>query len=276
MRTIFSPGFERFRGFFFLSGIVVKKTLLSILLMFVAAFAGCDAAYAQFTVIRGVNPSAVFTNLNADAFGNLAVNCTIGCGASGGTGGLAANGAAVAGNPVLVAGYDGTLTRTILTDTSGRQIVNVFSLPALPTGSNAIGTVGVTALPALPTGANTIGAVTISGTPSVTLSSTTLSGTTNNVIVSPSTNTLVDHSGTITTGGTSQTLSAAKSRHYLFVQNVSSANLYVNFTSNASASTGSIMIAPNGSFVMESTFVSSELITIFGATTGQGFTAKDF
>jgi hypothetical protein len=37
--------------------------------------------------------------------------------------GDAANGAAVAGNPVLAAGYDGTDARTILTDTSGRQEV---------------------------------------------------------------------------------------------------------------------------------------------------------
>lgn len=252
------------------------------------------SAHAQFTVIRGVSPSNAFVNLNSDAFNNLAVNCVEGCSASGGTGGLAPNGSAVAGNPVLIAGYDGTLTRTLLTDTSGRQAVTVFSLPSIPTGSNAIGTVAVTSLPAisLATGSNTIGAVTISGTPAVTVTGTvgitgtvTTSGTTvlnagGNIIgiatIQPTTNTLVDKSGTITTGGTSQTLSAAKSRHYLFVQNTSSANEYINFTSAASAGSGSVVLIPGASFVQEGSFVSSELVTIFGATTGQTFTAKDF
>jgi hypothetical protein len=86
----------------------------------------------------------------------------------------------------------------------------------------------------------------------------------------------VDHSGSITTGGTAQTLSAAKSRKYFFFQNLSVSNMYLNFTSAASASTGSILIVPGGSYVQEGSFVSSELISVFGATTGQQFTAKDF
>jgi hypothetical protein len=280
MRTIFSPWFERIRGFFFISGNVVKKALLSLALTFSATFAGCDAAYAQFSVIRGVNPSAAFVNLNADQYGNIQVNCTIGCGASAGTGGLAANGSAASGNPVLTAGWDGTLVRTELTDTSGRQIVSVFSLPALPPGANAIGTVGVTALPSLPTGANAIGTVGVTALPSLptganTIGAVTVSGTPT-VIATPTSNTLTDHSGTIITGGTSQTISTARARKYLFVQNLSSGALYINFTSAASASSGSIYIPPNGSFVQESFFASSEAITIFGATTGQAFTAKDF
>lgn len=266
----------------------MKRILLSLAFLLMPIIAS-----AQFTVIRGVSPSNAFVNINSDAQNNLAVNCVQGCGASGGTGGLAPNGSAVSGNPVLTAGYDGTLTRTFLTDTSGRQAVTVFSLPSIPAGANAIGSVSVSALPSisLATGANTIGAVTISGTPAVTISgtpavsisgtpavtltSTTLSGTANNVVISPSTTTLVDHSGTITTGGTSQTLSAAKSRKYFMVQNTSSANLYINFTSAASAATGSIQIPPGGSFFQEGSFVSSELIAIFGATTGQTFTSKD-
>lgn len=91
----------------------------------------------------------------------------------------------------------------------------------------------------------------------------------------PTSAALVDHSGTIAVGGTSQTLSAAKSRHYFFVQNLSTTNLYINFTSAASAGSGSILLLPNASFVQEGSLVSSELITIFGATTGQAFTAKD-
>ncbi|GAC1368585.1 MAG: hypothetical protein NVSMB30_05340 [Hymenobacter sp.] len=43
--------------------------------------------------------------------------------------------------------------------------VGVTALPALPPGTNAIGTVGVTALPALPAGANAIGSVSVSNLP---------------------------------------------------------------------------------------------------------------
>lgn len=48
---------------------------------------------------------------------------TGGTAGSQGVGGLAASGTAVAGNPVLMAGSDGTDARSILTDTSGRQEV---------------------------------------------------------------------------------------------------------------------------------------------------------
>jgi hypothetical protein len=237
----------------------MKRIIFSIMLLCASL-----SAHAQFSVIRGVNPSNAFVNLNADTFGNIAVNCVIGCGASSGTGGLAANGAAVAGNPVLIAGYDGTLTRTIKTDTSGQANVNVVNTPAVTVSGTA--TVSVSGTPN----------VSVTNTPAVTLASTTLSGTSNNVLISPSTNTLVDKSGTITAGGTAQTLSAAKSRKYLFIQNLSVSNLYINFTSAASASVGSVVIIPGGSFVQEGSFVSSELVSVFGATTGQAFTAKEF
>jgi hypothetical protein len=245
----------------------MKKVFVSLALM-LASF----SAFAQFTVIRGVNPSSAFVNLNADTFGNVAVNCVIGCGASAGTGGLAANGAAVTGNPVLIAGYDGTLTRTLKTDTSGQANINVVNTPAVTVSGTA--TVSVSNTPAVTVSGTPN--VSVTNTPAVTLASTTLSGTSNNVLISPSTNTLVDHSGSITTGGTAQTLSAAKSRKYFFFQNLSVSNMYLNFTSAASASTGSILIVPGGSYVQEGSFVSSELISVFGATTGQQFTAKDF
>lgn len=250
------------------------KGIKFILWMALALFA--TTSHAQFTVIRGVNPSQAFVNLNSDASGNIAVNCVVGCGASAGTGGLAANGAAVSGNPVLVAGYDGTLTRTLKTDTSGQANVNVVNTPAVTATISGTPAVSISGTPAVTATISGTPAVSISGTPAVTLASTTLSGTSNNVLISPSTNTLVDHSGTITTGGTAQTLSAAKSRKYLFIQNLSVSNLYINFTSAASASTGSILLVPGASFVQEGSFVSSELISVFGATTGQAFTAKDF
>lgn len=276
------------------------KGIKFILWMALALFA--TTSHAQFSVIRGVNPSQAFVNLNADSSGNIAVNCVVGCGASAGTGGLAPNGSPVSGNPVLVAGSDGTNARTIATDTSGilkttvtgvatvggsvseGSVTSAFPLRiagwdgtnirTLKTDSSGQANINVVNTPAVTVSGTPN--VAITNTPAVTLTSTTLSGSSNNVLISPSTNTLVDHSGTITTGGTAQTLSAAKSRKYFFFQNLSVSNMYLNFTSAASASTGSILVVPGGSFVQEGSFVSSELISVFGVTTGQAFTSKDF
>ena len=51
------------------------------------------------------------------------------------------------------------------------NVGSVTTLPALPTGTNAIGTVGVTSLPALPAGTNAIGTVDVGNTVTVTLGS---------------------------------------------------------------------------------------------------------
>jgi hypothetical protein len=86
---------------------------------------------------------------------------------------------------------------------------------------------------------------------------------------------LTDGSGSITTGGTSQQIFAANAtRQYLFIENLSSGNLYVNFGSAATQGSGSIMIVPNGSFVMENGTVSNQTVNIIGATSAQAFTAK--
>lgn len=90
--------------------------------------------------------------------------------------------------------------------------------------------------------------------------------------------TLTDRSGSITTGGTSQTLAPANpSRQYLFIQNPPNAteNLYINFTSAASAASGSIGLVPGQSFVMETNFISTELVTVYAATAAHAYTAKE-
>ncbi|MEE8262729.1 MAG: hypothetical protein V3R83_09735 [Gammaproteobacteria bacterium] len=56
--------------------------------------------------------------------------------------GAAADGAAVAGNPVLVAGSDGANAQNLLTDASGRIEVNAINA-ALPAGTNNIGDVDI-------------------------------------------------------------------------------------------------------------------------------------
>ena len=87
---------------------------------------------------------------------------------------------------------------------------------------------------------------------------------------------LTNRSGTLTTGGVSQQLAAANAgRKYLFVQNLSAGDLWLNFTSAASAGGSSIKLQPNVGFEMSGDFVSTEAVTLFGATSGQAFVAKE-
>lgn len=90
------------------------------------------------------------------------------------------------------------------------------------------------------------------------------------------TGTLVDRSGTITTGGTSQQVAAANAgRNYIFIQNTSAGNLYINFGAAASVTVGSILLLPNASYVMEASYISTQVINIIGATTAQSYIAKE-
>jgi hypothetical protein len=92
---------------------------------------------------------------------------------------------------------------------------------------------------------------------------------------------LVDRSGSITVGGTSQQLAAAKSqRQHLFIQNLSSENLWINFGVAAVADQPSIRIEPGASYVAgprehEGEYVTPLAVNIIGATTGSKFTAKE-
>jgi len=75
-------------------------------------------------------------------------------------GGQAADGAPVTGNPVRIGGKDGSNnTQDLSTDTNGRANVNVVD--SLPAGDNNIGNVDVVTLPALPAGTNNIGDVDV-------------------------------------------------------------------------------------------------------------------
>lgn len=86
---------------------------------------------------------------------------------------------------------------------------------------------------------------------------------------------LTDGSGTITTGGSAQQIFAANTdRRYLLIQNVSTANEWINFGTSATESEPSIQLVPGGSFEFDAGFVDTELVSIIGATTGQAFTAK--
>ena len=87
--------------------------------------------------------------------------------------------------------------------------------------------------------------------------------------------TFTDGSSTIATGGTAQTVFASNaSRRYLLIQNTSSSNLWLNFTTTAVQAGPSILLLPYAIMTFEGNFVSTELVSIIGASTGQTFTAK--
>lgn len=113
-----------------------------------------------------------------------------------------------------------------------------------------------------------------------------VTGTVSNTGVS---GTMTDWSSTITLGGSSQTLAAANAtRKYLMISNPPDAasqgiataeKLCVNFTSAASlTAAGSVCLNPGVTMVMSAVggFVSTELVTVIGATTGHIYTAKEY
>jgi hypothetical protein len=113
------------------------------------------------------------------------------------------------------------------------------------------------------------------GTPRVVIA-TDQPSFTNPVPIKPGGGTLTDRSGTIATGATQQQLAASNSsRKYLLIQNNSSETLWFNFTTNAVTSQPSLSLLPGQSFVQESGYVSTELISIIGASTGSAFSAKE-
>lgn len=123
--------------------------------------------------------------------------------------------------------------------------------------------------------------LTVNGTvaPGTTAPSVTSSGASSSTpnYVRPSTGTLTDRSGTITTGGTAQQAMAANtSRKYLLIQNISDTNMWINFTTTAVQDSPSILLLANGgSLAQEAGFVSTEAVSIICATTGKKWTAKE-
>lgn len=88
---------------------------------------------------------------------------------------------------------------------------------------------------------------------------------------------LQDRSGTVAVGGVSQTLMARNSdRFYLFFQNLSTGDLWLNHTAAAQIGVaGNIRVAPCAVFALEGSYVSAEPWYVIGATSGQAFTAKE-
>jgi hypothetical protein len=125
---------------------------------------------------------------------------------------------------------------------------------------------------ATPAGANIIGKVGIDQT---------TPGTSNAVAVIPVGVTYTDRSGTVTAGGTAQTAMAANaSRKGLWVQNVSTGDLYINSvaaaSSTVSAGSGSLKIVSGAYWEPPAHGVPTGAISVYGATTGQAWVAREW
>jgi hypothetical protein len=84
-----------------------------------------------------------------------------------------------------------------------------------------------------------------------------------------------DGSGSIASGGTSQTVFAANSsRSWLFVQNISNAVMYLNFSGVSVADSNSVKLNANSYYENPPHYCPNGTLTIIGATTGQKFVAK--
>jgi hypothetical protein len=82
-----------------------------------------------------------------------------------------------------------------------------------------------------------------------------------------------DRSGVITLGGTAQIVMAANSaRRGAFIQNLSAAEMYVRTDADASPAPGSEWLPPGSRW---STGANTGAISLYGASIGQAFTAKE-
>ena len=85
----------------------------------------------------------------------------------------------------------------------------------------------------------------------------------------------IDGSGTIVTGGTAQPLFAGiVPVNGFLVANSSSATLYVSDVGAASASGGSIPIAPGAVFITPSGYKPAGAVSLYASSTGQSFAAR--
>ena len=88
--------------------------------------------------------------------------------------------------------------------------------------------------------------------------------------------TITDRSGTITAGGTAQTIAAANaSRRGFEIQNQSTTDLYMSTLATAVLTQPSLRIPPGALYEMPSTSIRTGAVSVIGATTGQAFYARE-
>jgi hypothetical protein len=89
--------------------------------------------------------------------------------------------------------------------------------------------------------------------------------------------TYTNRSGTITAGATAQTLMAANAdRRGLWIQNLSSGDLWISSLGTAAATQPSMKLTAGSLYEAPAHGVPVAAISIFGATTGQAFSAREW
>ena len=154
----------------------------------------------------------------------------------------------------LYGGSDGTNLRAVSVDSSGRVNANIN------------GTVPVS------------GTVTANTGLSQPLTDTQLRATavpvSGSVTALSSTGTITTRSSTITTGGTSQQVSASNSsRKYFVIQNISDTAMYLGVGYTPTTTTGLLLSANGGGMIFETSFIPTQAINVLCATTGKAFVA---
>jgi len=89
--------------------------------------------------------------------------------------------------------------------------------------------------------------------------------------------TSADRGGTIAAGGTAQQMMAANTaRRGFLIQNQSTGDLYINGLSSAAANQSSLRIPAGALYETSPHHSGTGAVSIFGATTGQAFYAREF
>lgn len=160
----------------------------------------------------------------------------------------------------------GTFSLIALIKRVNARLTSLISL--FPTALTAGGNLKVAVNEALPAGTNIIGQVEIDQTTPFVTNNVTINGTV----------TRTNRSGTITTGGTAQTLmSANASRKGWIIQNVSSGDLWFNeIGGTAIADQPSFKLAAGAAYESVLGATVTTAISIIGATTGQAFVAREW
>ena len=87
----------------------------------------------------------------------------------------------------------------------------------------------------------------------------------------------IDRSGTVTAGGTAQVLMAANSgRSGFWLQNVSTADLWISEVGTAAAAQPSLKVIPGALYESPLSGCPATAISIFGATTAQAFACREW
>jgi len=95
--------------------------------------------------------------------------------------------------------------------------------------------------------------------------------------LAPATAVFANKSGTIATGGLAQVLAAANSaRVGLFIQNNSTGDLWISSIGTAAAAQPSLWLPPGSYYEFPQGGVPATAVSIYGATTGQAFSAREW